>query len=442
MDREVSPLGQFLSRIETREAVVGVIGLGYVGLPLSLLMAEAGHRVIGFDIDPAKPRMLGQGESYLTHVDSSRVESAFVRGGAVATTEFDRLPECDAVILCLPTPLGTHREPDLSFVRDTTDAVADSLRVGQLVVLESTTYPGTTREELQPRLERSGLTCGSDFFLAFSPEREDPGNLNFTTRTIPKLVGGIDPNSATAARALYESAFESVVPVSSAEVAESAKILENVYRAVNIALVNELKIVFDRMGVDIWEVIEAAKTKPFGFTAFYPGPGLGGHCIPLDPFYLAWKAAEHGVWARFIELAGEINSAMPRYVVQKTIEALNAEGRPVRGARILVLGLAYKPDIGDDRESPSFEIIEGLTRLGAEVAYCDPFVPVARRTRKHDLGLRSVDCSAEAFGEFDALVVSTAHTAFREPGLYSRCRLVIDTRNIVATSAPTRVVRA
>ena len=435
-------LDDLLARIDERTAVVGVVGLGYVGLPVALVFAEAGFRVVGFDRDAEKVASLERGESYIGHLDGGRVSAAFRGGRAAATVGFDRLATCDAVLVCVPTPLGTHREPDLSFVRDTAEAIAARLRPGQLVILVSTTYPGTTREELLPRLARGGLRSGEEFFLAYAPEREDPGNSQFTTKTVPKLVGGVDAASARAATALYEAAFDAVVPVATAEVAEAAKLLENIFRAVNIALVNELKMVLDRMGIDVWEVIAAAKTKPFGFMPFYPGPGLGGHCIPLDPFYLTWKAAEHGVWARFIELAGEINSAMPRYVVQKTVEALNAEGRSVRGARVLVLGLSYKPDIGDDRESPSYELVAGLRQLGAEVAYCDPHIPATQRTRKHDLGLASVPCSADEFARYDALVVATAHVEFRDPALYERVGLVVDCRNVVAPAASRRVVRA
>jgi UDP-N-acetyl-D-glucosamine dehydrogenase len=312
-----------------------------------------------------------------------------------------------------------------------------------LIVLESTTYPGTTREELLPRFEARGLRCGKDFFLAFSPEREDPGSSQFHTRNIPKVVGGIDEPSLAAAVRLYSAAIEQVVPVSSPEVAESAKLLENIFRSVNIALVNELKIVLDRMGIDIWEVIGAAGTKPFGFMPFYPGPGLGGHCIPLDPFYMAWKAAETGTWARFIELAGEVNASMPRYVVDKTAAALNLASKSVRGSRILVLGLSYKPDIDDDRESPSFEILARFRDMGAEIAYCDPYIPEARRGRRHRFELRSVPCTAEEFGRHDAIVVSTAHTQFREPELYRKASLVVDTRNAIHLDfSPPRVVRA
>jgi UDP-N-acetyl-D-glucosamine dehydrogenase len=409
--------------------------MGYVGLPLALLFAERGFPVIGFDVDQSKVDALSRGASYINHIGVERVAAAFLEKKAKATSDFGRLGECEAVIICVPTPLGNHREPDLKYIRITAEAVAKHLRRGQLVVLESTTYPGTTREELVTRFENTGLKLGEDFFVAFSPEREDPGNERFETRTIPKVVGGVDEASLQAAVALYSAVVDTVVPVSSAEVAESAKLLENIFRSVNIALVNELKVVFDRMGIDVWEVIEAAKTKPFGFMPFYPGPGLGGHCIPLDPFYLSWKAAEYGVWARFIELAGEVNTAMPRYVVEKTAAALNEAGKSVRGARVLVLGLSYKPDIDDDRESPSFEILELLQERGADVAYCDPHVPAARRGRKHDLGLTSVSCSRESFASYDAIVISTAHTLFRNPELYRDARIVVDTRNIVPAGA-------
>ena len=423
---------ELVERIAKRTARVGVIGLGYVGLPLALLFEEAGFPVTGFDVDPDKPKALNRGESYIRHIGKERVRQAFARGRIEATTDFDRLSECDAIVVCVPTPLGRHREPDLSFIRQTAQDVARRLRAGQLVVLESTTYPGTTREELLPRLLAGGHVCGSDFFLAFSPEREDPGNPQFHTQNIPKIVGAIDPASQEVAIALYGAAVAKVVPVSSPEVAEAAKLLENIFRAVNIALVNELKLVLDRMSIDVWEVIEAAKTKPFGFMPFYPGPGLGGHCIPLDPFYLAWKAAEHGVWARFIELAGEINTSMPQHVVERTARALNRQGRSLKGSRVLVLGLSYKADIDDDRESPSFEIIERLRSAGALVSYCDPYIPVARPGREHDLRLSSVPCTAAEFARHDALVVSTAHSDFRDPALYGGVRLVVDTRNLMA----------
>jgi len=443
-DLETAPqvLDRLLERIQARTAHVGVIRLGYVGLPLLLLFEESGFEVVGFDADPAKVDALTRGESYIRHIGVDRVQQSFGSRRASATTTFDALTSCDAVIVCVPTPLGNHREPDLKYIRMTAEAIAENLRLGQLIVLESTTYPGTTREELLPRLEARGLVCGRDFFLAFSPEREDPGNERFNTKTIPKVVGGIDDASLKAAAALYGAVVDRVVPVASAEIAESAKLLENIFRAVNIALVNEMKVVFDRMGIDIWQVIEAAKTKPFGFMPFYPGPGLGGHCIPLDPFYLTWKAAEHGMWARFIELAGEVNTSMPRYVVDRTVEAINQQGKSIRGATVLVLGLSYKPDIDDDRESPSFELIELLQERGAVVSYCDPYVPVARRGRKHDLGLTSVACTPDEFAKYDAVLVSTPHSQFKDPKLYANARLVIDTRNIVPQDGRAKVVRA
>jgi UDP-N-acetyl-D-glucosamine dehydrogenase len=429
-------LDALIARVDSRVARVGVIGLGYVGLPLVLLFAESGFEVTGFDVDPKKAQALSAGDSYIHHIGAGRVRAAFVdQARASATIDFAQLAACDAIIICVPTPLGDHREPDLSYVRATADAIAKTLRRGQLLILESTTYPGTTREELLPRFEAGGLTCGRDFFLAFSPEREDPGNESYSAKTIPKVVGGIDGPSLKAAAALYGAVVDHVVPVASAEVAESAKLLENIFRSVNIALVNELKVVFDRMGIDIWEVIAAAKTKPFGFMPFEPGPGLGGHCIPLDPFYLTWKAAEHGVWARFIELAGEVNTSMPRYVVEKTAAALNDAGKSMKGARVLVLGLSYKAGIDDDRESPSFEILELLRARGAEIAYCDPHIPVARPGRKHDLHLASVACTRESFANFDAIVISTAHAEFKEQDLYRGAKIVVDTRNIVHPTA-------
>ena len=441
---EADRVTAFLERIASRQAVVGVIGLGYVGLPLVLLYEEAGFPVIGFDVDTEKARSLTAGDSYIRHIGPDRVRKAFVGGKARAVSDFGGLAECDAILVCVPTPLGKHREPDLKYIRTTAETIARHLRPGQLVVLESTTYPGTTREEMLPRFEAAGLKCGTDFFLAFSPEREDPGNERFNTKNIPKVVGGIDEPSLRVAAALYGAAIDRVHPVTSTEVAEASKLLENIFRAVNIALVNEMKVIFDRMNVNVWEVIEAAKTKPFGFMPFYPGPGLGGHCIPLDPFYLTWKAAEYGVWARFIELAGEVNTSMPRYVISRVAEAINQDGRSIVGAKVLVLGLSYKADIDDDRESPSFELIELLEERGALVSYCDPFVPVARKGRKHDVGLSSVPCTAEEFGKYDAVLVSTAHSAFRDPALYKSAKLVVDTRNIVQSEpgSPPRIVRA
>jgi UDP-N-acetyl-D-glucosamine dehydrogenase len=418
--------------IAARTAVVGVIGQGYVGLPLALVFREAGFPVIGFDVDPAKVEALTRGESFIRHIGPERVAAAIASGRYQATSDFGRLAECDAIIICVPTPLGPHREPDNSYIHATAVEVAKRLRRGQLVVLESTTYPGTTDGEVRPILEETGLRCPEDFLLAFSPEREDPGRRDFSTRTIPKIVGGVNPASTEVAAALYGAAIERVVPVRDSRVAESSKLLENVFRSVNIALVNELKMIFDRMGIDVWDVIRAAETKPFGYMPFYPGPGLGGHCIPLDPFYLAWKAAEHGEWTRFIELAGEINTRMPRYVVEKVTRALNDDGKPLKGSRVLVLGLAYKANIDDDRESPSYEILELLEEGGARIAYCDPLFPAARKGRKHDLGLSSVPCDANTFAEYDAVVVSTAHDVFKDAALYRKAKLVVDTRNAVA----------
>jgi UDP-N-acetyl-D-glucosamine dehydrogenase len=437
-----------LDRIRARSARIGVIGQGYVGLPLALLFTEAGFAVTGFDVDPRKVEALRRGESFIKHIGADRVGAAVAGGRYTATVDFDGLAECDAVFICVPTPLGSHREPDNSYIHATGREIARRLRPGQLVVLESTTYPGTTDEELRPILEAGGLACGRDFLLAFSPEREDPGRKDFDTHSTPKVVGGVDAVATEVAAALYSTAVRTVIQVSSARVAESAKLLENIFRSVNIALVNELKVVFDRMGIDVWEVIEAAKTKPFGFMPFYPGPGLGGHCIPLDPFYLSWKAAEHGQWARFIELAGEINTSMPRWVLGRVVDALNEDAKPLKGSRVLVLGLAYKANVDDDRESPSYEIIELLGEGGAKVDYCDPFFPEARKGRKHHLDLRTVPCDNATFGRYDAVVISTAHDLFRAPGLFDGVPLVVDTRNLVAplvaagAKGPARLVKA
>jgi UDP-N-acetyl-D-glucosamine dehydrogenase len=440
-------MDELLKKIEHKTATVGVIGQGYVGLPLSLVFCEAGFTVTGFDLDAKKVEAIARGESYIKHIGPERVSAAVASGRYEATRDFSRLRACDAVMICVPTPLGPHREPDNSYIHSTAREIAKRLRYGQLVILESTTYPGTTDTELRAILEESGLHCSKEFLLAFSPEREDPGRKDFSTKTTPKVVGGVDPTSTAAAVALYSAAMDKVVPVSSARVAEAAKLLENIFRSVNIALVNELKVIFDRMGIDVWEVIEAAKTKPFGFMPFYPGPGLGGHCIPLDPFYLSWKAAEYGHWARFIELAGEINTRMPVYVVDKVMHGLNGDGKALKGSRVLVLGLSYKANIDDDRESPSYEIIELLKDAGAEVAYCDPFFPRARKTRKHDLGLESIPVAAEAFARYDAVVVSTAHDQFKDAALYRDVRLVVDARNLLAPLVPAgakgpRVVKA
>ncbi|MDX1682771.1 MAG: nucleotide sugar dehydrogenase, partial [Phycisphaeraceae bacterium] len=372
------------------ETQVGVIGLGYVGLPLLRAFWDRGFSVMGFDVDPEKVEALTSGKNYLPHLGEGFVSEMAGSDRFAVTDNFDRLDEPDALLICVPTPLGEHREPDLTYVEETAKTIGRRLREGQLVVLESTTYPGTTREVLKPALEAGGLKAGEDFFLAYSPEREDPGRRDQTTATIPKLVGGLDPISGDHAETLYRQVVSEVVRVESAEVAEAAKLLENIYRSVNIALVNEMKVVLTEMGIDIWQVIEAASTKPFGFHAFYPGPGLGGHCIPIDPYYLTWKAQELGLPTRFIELSGEVNHAMPEYVVQRVMLALNEERKALRDANVLVIGLAYKPDVSDVRESPSFELIEGLKVLGAEVDYHDPHVAETHRMRHHDLKMKSV----------------------------------------------------
>jgi UDP-N-acetyl-D-glucosamine dehydrogenase len=428
---ERTSVESLLDRIRTRQAKVGIVGLGYVGLPLAFTFLDAGFEVLGFDVDPEKPRMLHAGQSYIRHIGLDRVAAAFAGGRISATTDFSRLGECDAIAVCVPTPLGEHREPDLSHVEKTMERIAKQLRPGQLVVLESTSYPGTTREVVLPRLEASGLVGGRDFFLAYSPERQDPGNKSFDTKNIPKIVGALDADSRRMASELYGSAVDQVVAVSSPEVAESAKLLENIFRSVNIALVNEMKMVLERMGIDIWEVIDAAKTKPFGFMPFYPGPGLGGHCIPLDPFYLTWKAAQHGIWARFIELAGEVNTSMPRVVVEKTLKALNTQRKSLNGSKVLVLGLSYKSDIDDDRESPSFAIMALLRELGAEVSYCDPHISISHPGRKQGARMASVPCTAEELARYDAIVLATAHREFRDPELYRSAKIVVDTRNAI-----------
>ncbi len=381
-----------IEKIAARQARVGVIGLGYVGLPLVIAFCRAGFQVTGFDVDPEKVAMLREGRSYIRHIDLQSIEKV-VLARFTPTTDFTLLGKMDCIVVCVPTPLNKNREPDMSYVLNTSEVIARDLREGQLVVLESTTYPGTTDGEMRAVLEKSGLKAGSDFYLAFSPEREDPNNKDFSLSTVPKLVGGYTPACLEKTIALYETIIERTVPVSSTRVAEAAKLLENIYRSVNIALVNELKVLFDRMDIDVWEVIEAAKTKPFGFQAFYPGPGLGGHCIPIDPFYLTWKAREFGCHTRFIELAGEINTSMPDYVVGKVMLALNDAGKAVRGSRILLLGLAYKANVDDDRESPSYRLMEKLEEMGAEVSYNDPYIPVIRPSREYAryAGRRSVE---------------------------------------------------
>jgi UDP-N-acetyl-D-glucosamine dehydrogenase len=416
-------------KITDSTAVVGVIGLGYVGLPLLAAFHRAGFPTLGFDIDPRKINALKKGENYLAHLGADMTQSLLKGAKFDATTDFSRMGEADVLISCVPTPLGKHLEPDLTYVEKTADDIAKTLRPGQLIVLESTTYPRTTREIMLPRFEAKGMTCGKDFYVAYSPEREDPGRKDFHTQTIPKLVGGIDPISGELATSLYKRAIEKVIPVSTAEVAEAAKLLENIYRAVNIALVNEMKMVLTAMGIDVWEVVNAAATKPFGFQAFYPGPGLGGHCIPIDPFYLTWKAREVGMTTRFIELAGEINHHMPDYVVTRTGLALNDRGKAVKGSKILVLGLAYKPDVDDVRESPSFELIEKLEDLGAEVDYHDPHVPATHKMRRHDLQMRSIKLTPEALKGYDCVLIATHHQAYDWQMVADNAKLIVDTRN-------------
>ncbi|MGH7277943.1 MAG: nucleotide sugar dehydrogenase [Candidatus Rokuibacteriota bacterium] len=416
-------------RIAKHDYTVGVVGLGYVGLPLVLRFGEVGFRVIGFDVDAGKVARLNRGESYIQHVAAPRVAALVKARTFEATADLSRLGEPDAVIICVPTPLTANREPDLRYVETTAESVARVLRRGQLVCLESTTYPGTTEEIVLPRLQAGGLRAGHDFFLAFSPEREDPGNPRFETATIPKVIGGVTPACLAVASALYAEAVKQVVPVVSTRVAEATKILENVYRAVNIALVNELKIAFDRMGIDVWDVIEAAKTKPFGFQPFYPGPGLGGHCIPIDPFYLTWKAREYGVATRFIELAGEINSAMPAYVVGRLVDALNERAKPLKGSRIVVLGVAYKKDTDDPRESPGLEILEMLRAKGADVDYSDPHIPRLPIGRRHALDMASVALTEESLRRYDAAVLVTDHSALPYDLIARVGLLTVDARN-------------
>jgi UDP-N-acetyl-D-glucosamine dehydrogenase len=433
-----------LAKIENRQAVVGIIGLGYVGLPLARTFTQGGFSVLGFDIDARKVAQLERGESYIGHIPATVIRE--MRGRHfTATDRFERLNEPDAVVICVPTPLTDAREPDLTFVVSSAKAVAARLRPGQLVVLESTTYPGTTRQVVQPILEAGGLKAGQDFFLAFSPEREDPGNPSFSAPTIPKVVGGIEPRSRELAVALYSPVVVKVVPVSSAEVAEACKILENTYRAINIALVNELKVLYDRMGINVWEVIEAAKTKPFGFQAFYPGPGLGGHCIPIDPFYLTWVARKYGLTTRFIELAGEVNSAMPAYVVSRLSDALNDRGKPVKGSKITLLGMAYKKDVDDPRESPGFELLELLLKKGAEVQYNDPHIPRLPPMRHHPgLDLASQRLTEAYLAGQDAVVVVTDHSAYDWAWIAAHAPLVVDTRNATrnVTTHRDRIVSA
>jgi UDP-N-acetyl-D-glucosamine dehydrogenase len=438
----ISIAEDLFSRIRLRTARVAVIGLGYVGLPLAEAFAAEEFRVIGFDLDAEKVKRLRRGESYIGHISNDRVHALTDGGNFVPTTDPSSLGDADVLVICVPTPLTETREPDLSYVVGAGKAIASCLRRGQLVILESSTYPGTTDDLLRRTLEESGLSVGADFFLAYSPEREDPGNRVHTTRTIPKVVGGIDETSGALAVALYETVIAEVIPVTNSRVAEACKILENTYRAVNIALVNELKTVFDAMGIDVWEVIEAARTKPFGFQAFYPGPGLGGHCIPIDPFYLTWAARKYGVHTRFIELAGEVNTAMPRYVVERIADALNEDALPIKGSRICLLGAAYKKDVDDARESPFFAIREILERRGAAVSYNDPYIPALHKEGKAGAGLKSEPLTEDFLAAQDCMVVVTAHSSYDWEWIADHTRLIVDTRNALAgVPAPRARVR-
>lgn len=431
---------ELITKIENKEAKIGVIGLGYVGLPLCLEFCHKEFDVLGFDIDEKKLPLLNSGKSYIKHIPSERIKQVVDNNKFEATSDFSRLPEVDAVIICVPTPLDEHREPDMSYVIGTANTIAKYMRKGQIITLESTTYPGTTEEILLPLFENAlkeqgnyhdekELTVGEDFYLAFSPEREDPNNPNFTTSTIPKVVGGITPNCLKVALALYDQIIQRTVPVSSPAAAEATKLLENIYRSVNIALVNELKMVFDRMEIDVWEVINAASTKPFGFQAFYPGPGLGGHCIPIDPFYLAWKARQYDIDTRFIELAGEINTLQPYYVVEKVFHALNCVKKSINGSKILLLGVAYKKNVDDMRESPSLKLIDLLREKGAEIDYSDPYVPALPKTRKYDFHMDSVELTADKLQQYDLVLLSTDHDSFDYKFIAENAKLIVDTRN-------------
>ncbi len=428
-----------MDAVEGRRATIGVIGLGYVGLPLAFAAWEAGYSIVGFDVDPAKITTLNAGKSYIGRVEDELVGKLLESGRFIATDQEGRLNECDVLVICVPTPLNKYREPDLSYVVNTSEMIARQIRPGQLITLESTTYPGTTREIMRPILEKNGLKSGKDFFLAFSPEREDPGNPDYHTATIPKVVGGDGETASSIACAFYSNVVSSVVPVASCEVAEAVKLTENIFRSVNIALVNELKVIYDRMGINIWEVIEAAKSKPFGYMAFYPGPGLGGHCIPIDPFYLTWKAREFGVPTRFIELAGEINTMAPSYVVEKLIAALSQHQRKaVNGSKILIVGIAYKKNVEDTRESPAFTLLDQLEAAGGEVEFYDPYVPVIPQMREHAnmSGRKSIMLTEETVSRYDAVLICTDHDKVDYDIIGRSAKLIIDSRNVMAKVNP------
>jgi UDP-N-acetyl-D-glucosamine dehydrogenase len=440
VNRELMTKNPLIESFNQKTAIIGIIGLGYVGLPLMLRFQETGFRVLGFDIDADKVSRLNAGRSYIAHIPAERIAAAR-QAGFEATVDFSRAKEVAALIICVPTPLNKYREPDLSFVIGTTEALVPHLRKGQVLCLESTTYPGTTEEALWPRITATGLTVGEDVFLVYSPEREDPGNTDFCTQQIPKVIGGLTPACLEVGLALYAGAIDQLVPVSSPRAAEMTKLLENIHRAVNIGLINEMKIVCDRMGIDIYEVIRAAATKPFGFVPYYPGPGLGGHCIPIDPFYLTWKAREYGLNTRFIELAGEVNTGMPRWVIGKCVDALNAQGRSVKGSRVLVLGIAYKKDVDDPRESPSVAMMELLRDQGALLDYADPHIPKFPKMRKHHFELSSVELTPAVIAGYDLILLGTDHTAFDYPMIQSHAQVIVDTRGVYRDPAD-NVVRA
>ena len=425
---------KLLEKIKSKEAVIGIVGLGYVGLPLMLRFCETGYKVLGFDVDNDKVEQLNAGLSYIEHIPPEDIASAR-KSLLEATMDFSRTGEADALILCVPTPLNKYREPDISFIIKTIESLSPYLRKGQVVSLESTTYPGTTDEELMPRMEAGGLKVGKDLFLLYSPEREDPGNTDFTTRTIPKVYGGITENCLGIGAALYGAIIDEVVPVSSTRAAELTKLLENIHRAVNIGLANEMKIIADKMGIDIHEVIRAAATKPFGFVPYYPGPGLGGHCIPIDPFYLTWKAREFGLHTRFIELAGEINTSVSNFVITKTTQALNSNKKSINGSRILILGISYKKNVDDMRESPSVLLMEKLRELGAEVSYSDPHIPVFPKMREHQFNLSSIPLSPKTIAEYDCLLLATDHDKFDYSMIKDNAHLIIDSRGKYLESA-------
>lgn len=445
-DAKAVDVAELLASFKGRSARIGIVGLGYVGIPLALAAAKAGFKVLGFDIDAPRVDQLNQGKSFIKHIPAEMIADAVKSGKFEATANFDRLSEPDAILIAVPTPLTKHREPDLSYVENTARAIAPRLRKGQLVVLESTTYPGTTDEVIKPIFEATGLKSGVDFFLAFSPEREDPGNPDFGTSTIPKVVGGDGPDALALAEALYGQLIVKTVPVSSAATAEAVKLTENIFRAVNIALVNELKVVYAAMGIDVWEVIDAAKTKPFGFMPFYPGPGLGGHCIPIDPFYLTWKAREYDIATRFIELAGQINTRMPYYVVNKLAEAVDRSGKAFTGSKVLMLGIAYKKNVDDMRESPSLKLIELIEARGAHVDYFDPYIPVIPMTREHAelAGRKSVSLDAKTIAGYDAVLIATDHDNVDYKLVVDSAKVVVDTRNACARAGipEGRVIKA